>query len=176
MRSDSVRFSITRLALLAVAAIAIAAALDAIPSADDSPSSRGVPTGEPTTVRGSTEPLHLCRPRQLAIAIELLGERPSVTLNHISGRPCHVRPMRIAVGVRGAKRERVAQVAMSGSVCADRCSDRFGGAIDPATGFVAAFTFSPKCGQRGPFTAHATVGPYSAKRRLPRPVRGKACG
>jgi hypothetical protein len=163
----------TRLVLVGIAAIALAAALAIVLSRSDTPrplpaADRGATTTlvqAPTTTLGELESLPRCEAQQLALALKRLGGSPFVELRHVRGSPCHVGRMRIDLRVYARGGEPVALLSFNGS-------GRFSGDIAHDTSFLAAFVFLPRCGQRGPFLAVVAAGPYTAKRTLPHP---RAC-
>jgi hypothetical protein len=164
----------TRLVFVGVAGIALAAALEIVLSRRDTP--RPLPAADtggattlakvPTTTSGEPESLPRCEAQQLALGIKRprLSSVAVVQLRHVRGRPCVVR-MRINLRVFARDREPVALLSFDGS-------GRFLGEIESGAPLLAGFGFQPWCGQRGPFLAVVTVGPYKARRSLPHP---RAC-
>jgi hypothetical protein len=158
------------LAILVVATIGVAAGVDAVITrdgeehADDRGAGRNTSATRPPV---TTRPVLLdpCRPGQLALAIGRLSGTAVVELTHLRGEPCLVRRVKIDLRVRARDGQPVARLVFDGS-------GRFAGEIGPDLSFIAAFTFLPRCGQRGPFLASATLTSYSARRELPDP---RAC-
>jgi hypothetical protein len=120
----------------------------------------------PTPTSGERESPPRCDAQQLALAIKprLSSSVAVVELRHVRGISCVV-GMRINLRVFAADAEPVALLSFDGS-------GRFRGEIEPGTSLVAGFSVLPWCGQRGPFLAVATAGPYKARRTLPHP---RAC-
>src|SRR5215211_7276408 len=115
----------------------------------------------PTPTSGERESPPRCDAQQLALAIKprLSSSVAVVELRHVRGISCVV-GMRINLRVFAADAEPVALLSFDGS-------GRFRGEIEPGTSLVAGFSVLPWCGQRGPFLAVATAGPYKARRTLP---------
>jgi hypothetical protein len=160
------------LTVFAVAAIALAGTLDALPLPDRTAhpargftEKKGWTSYVPLDPGTESESLEPCRPGQLALAIKRLPGGSAVELSHVSGEPCRVPRMRIDLRVRAAHGQPVAQLVFNGS-------GRFSGDISPDMTFLATFTFLPRCNQRGPFQATVAVGPYLAERQLRHP---RAC-
>jgi hypothetical protein len=120
----------------------------------------------PTPTSGERESPPRCHAQQLALAIKprLSSSVPVVELRHVRGRSCVV-GMPINLRIFAVDGEPVALLSFDGS-------GRFRGEIEPGTSLLAGFSFLPWCGQRGPFLAVVTAGPYKARRTLPHP---RAC-
>jgi hypothetical protein len=121
----------------------------------------------PTPTSGERKSPSRCDAQQLALAIKrprLSSSAAVVELRHVRGRSCIV-GMRINLRVFAADGEPVALLSFDGS-------GRFRGEIEPGTSLLAGFSFLPWCGQRGPFLAVVTSGPFKARRTLPHP---RAC-
>ena len=182
------RVRLTWVVLCALAAIVVAAAVDAFRSSgtrSSSPSKASsvpVPSGEPPVTKPPlvvevppveppvTEPPLVvevppvepprCTAQQIAVAIEVLGGSASIVVRHVWGKPCHLArlPIDLAVWDRSGRRVRLVRSGVAQSGIAGDFSPRFERLID--------ITYVRDCDYRGPFLAVVNVGPYGARATL----------
>ena len=182
------RVRLTWIVLGALAAIVVAAAVDAFRSSgtrSSSPSKASsvpVPSGEPPVTEPPpvvevppveppvTEPPLVvevppvepprCTAQQIAVAIEVLGGSASIVVRHVWGKPCHLArlPIDLAVWDRSGRRVRLVRSGVAQSGIAGDFSPRFERLID--------ITYVRDCDYRGPFLAVVNVGPYGARATL----------
>jgi hypothetical protein len=158
-----------------VAVILVAAAVDTIRSSEPSASSPRRETatersaaGEVTIpVEATPEGLPRCTV-QKAVSIEVLGGTATVVVRHVGGRACHLAalPVRLSVTNRVGRRVRLATLDEGPDV-----QSRVGGDFSPGFEQLIDIPYLAEpqltsCDRRGPFTAFAIVGPYSAQRKL----------
>lgn len=161
--------------MIVVSVIAAAAMVDAV-IGEPSPKGASTPRGSvesttaPTTTATTTTavtlsveespPIRPCKERQLGLRADVRDD-PAVVLFHRAGRECTLRPLRITVRIftaSGARGE--------GTLFGPE-PDVFRGFFESVTSEVAAFRYSPACGEKHPFFANVTAGRYVAKMRIP---------
>lgn len=94
-----------------------------------------------------------CRPGQLALELLTRDDRPLIVLRHARGPRCTAPDYEVLVEV---PRGRV--LLQEGSP---------GGLFAPGVEWERTFRLHPSCDQRGPFSAVARAGPYSARAEIP---------
>jgi hypothetical protein len=115
--------------------------------------------GEPRSPgRTTPAPLPPCSREQLALSIEVLGGSGTAVLRHVRGKPCRLArvPVDLRVLDRAGKR-----VGLSYS-----SDPALAGNFFPDFERLLGITYLPTCAARGPYTAIATVGSYSARGKL----------
>lgn len=160
------------LVAIVVGAIAAAATVDAFVSADPEPATPRAATGGRTPTVSDTDAAQAgtfsiaqvreYKMRQLELRADVRDDVPAVVLFHRAGRECRLRPpLRITVRIvsaSGAKGE--------GTVFGPE-PDVFRGVFESAISEVAAFRYSPACGEEPPFFATVTARRYVVKMRIP---------
>lgn len=160
---------LTRAVLVALVALGIAAALEALISdsreevgADQSRDVRAVrpvsrETGLETENRLAVVPA--CTAQQLALSMEVMDGSPFIALAHVWGNPCRLARLPIDATVRDGSGTRVRRVWTAGGIA---------GEFSPDFVRLLSITYLPTCDQREPFVAFVNVGPYSTRGTLPR--------
>ena len=160
------------LVVIVVSAIAAAATVDAFLGVGPDAGQPRAGTGRSTTASASDTapppagsfplpPVRRCKERQLALRPDLGGDAPAVVLVHRAGPECRQRAVRIRVRVTSASGAR-AEGTLFGPE-----PDRFRGLFHSGSAEVAAFRYSPACGEQGPYTATVIAGTYVVKMRIP---------
>jgi hypothetical protein len=159
-----------------VAAILVAAAVDAIRSSEpsaSSPTSRETATersaGETTfAVVATPGGLPRCTVQNIGVSIDVVGGTATVVVRHVGGRPCHLTPLpvRLSLTNRVGRRVRLAAVDEGPDV-----QSRVGGDFSPGFEQLIDIPYLAEpqlasCDRRGPVSACVIVGPYSAQRKL----------
>jgi hypothetical protein len=170
----TMRTRLTWVVVGALAAIVVAAAVDAFRSPGRPSSSPSEASSVPVSTGGSafeardpvaggeTAPLPRCTAQQIAMAIEVLGGSASIVVRHVWGKPCHLArlPIDLAVWDRTGRRVRLAEprsgVPQSG----------IAGDFSPRFERLVNITYLADCDQRQPFLAVVNVGPYVARGTL----------
>jgi len=117
------------------------------------------PEDEPRSAARTTPmPLPRCSSEQLALSIEVLGGSPTAVLRHVMGEPCRLTRVPVDLRVLDRAGNRVRR-----SYGGDQAVD---GKFFPDFERLLGITYLPTCEARGPYTAIATVGPYSARGKL----------
>ena len=160
--------------MIAVSAIAAAAIADALRgSLPDNPQllPQTGTTTEPAT-DSTTEsvilnveepaPIGRCKQRQLELSAGL-RDGPIVRLGYRRGPACRVRPMRIFVRITSGSGTRGRGTLFGPEPDRFRGPFETGRVFEPGTSEVAAFRYSPRCGEEGPFSATVIAGPYAMK-------------
>ena len=147
----------------AVAALGIAATVAALrPSGEPRPArpasgQEAIAASRSEVSDDAPEPLPSCTTPQLELELDVLGGSPTLVLRHARGRPCRLArtPVAVTITDRGGKPVRLS--TRERSVQAD---------FSPDFERLLGMTFLPSCSSRGPYTAVATVGPYTARGTL----------
>lgn len=158
-----------------LATLLLVAGVDALRSSDSetsAPTTTAAMTAASTTatpaattvVEALDTPLPPCRPRQLAVSIEVPTGVAVIVVRHLGGTPCHQKDLRLRLTIRDRGGNQVRFLP------APR-SERFPAAWTlvshrnlAASRWTFPLPFARRCPWPGPFVALATVGPYSARR------------
>jgi hypothetical protein len=158
----------SRFVVLALAAVAIAAVVDAARNVygSDEPASGGRESRSPshsTTSRAAVTTataVPRCKTQQLAFRLQNLGGGPALALVHAWAGPCRTPRLPISVALLDRRGQAVdATVGVQPTFAPS--------ALSPNAELSAPFNFVYRCGQPRPVRALAEAGPYSTRGRLP---------
>lgn len=139
----------TTLLIVAVAAVGIAALVDALAGRPSEP--RSVLESATERAPSTTAPLPVCEPGQLSLRLEVLGGTNVAALRHVGGPPCQASDLRLRVYI---------------TTDGERSEIPFGqesvldGAMSPSVERLVPFSI---CLAEPRLTAEAVAGPYTAR-------------
>jgi hypothetical protein len=159
-----------------VIAVFVAGTVDALRSSEPSGSS---PSRMATTERSAAgamtipvetapEALPRCTDQDIGVSIDVLGGTAAVIVRHVKGRPCHLTPLTVRLGLTDRVGRRVRLATLSeGPVVPSHIEGDFSPGFEELIDIpYLAKPQLTSCDSRGPFTAFVIVGPYSAQRKL----------
>ena len=172
------RVRLTWVVVGGLAALLVAAAIDALHSSGSSASSTteaGAPTqdasarGAPIRTETTPETPPRCRAEQIAVSIDVLGGRPTIALRHARGKACRLarQPMKLTMWDRAGDRVRLARVDLGPEgQCPAEGQCLLGGVLSPGVERLIIIPRLGTCHRRGPFLAVVGVGAHVAQRTL----------
>jgi hypothetical protein len=158
-----------------VIAVLVAGTIDAVRSSkpSGSASSRVVKTEESARetaipVETTAEALPRCTDQNIGVSIDVLGGTATVVVRQVWGRPCHLAPLTVRLGLtdRVGRRVRLATGGEGPAVPSHVRGDFSSGFEKLINIPYLAEPQLANCDRKGPFTAFVIVGPYSAQRKL----------
>jgi hypothetical protein len=158
-----------------VIAVLVAGTVDAVRSEPSGSSPSPVATTEQSAAGATTIPVETtpegfprCTVQNIGVSIDLLGGTAAVVVRHVWGRPCHLAPLTVRLGVTNRVGRRVRLATLDeGPVVPSHIEGDFSPGFEELIDIpYLAKPQLTSCDSRGPFTAFVIVGPYSAQRKL----------
>ena len=169
------RRQLTWVIAVGVIAVLVAGTVDAVHSRPSGSAPIQTATAEKPAARETAIPvettaeaLPLCTAQNIGVSIVVLGGTAAVVVRHVWGRPCHLAPLTVRLGVTNRAGWRVRLASLSeGPVFPSHIEGDFSPGFEELIDIpYLAKPELTSCDSRGPFTAFVIVGPYSAQRKL----------